>query len=293
MQFLLNLLRGAVIGVAEIIPGVSGGTMAVLMKVYDKLIGSISHLKKQFKKSVGFLLPLVIGMLAAIVALSHVIQFLLANYPMQVNFLFLGLILGILPMLFRKATEKKVRPAHVVPFFVTLAVMVVLACFYFTTDTSVVTQMDALQFLRFMAVGFLAAICLMLPGISGSMVMVIFGIYSSVIAAVSSMHLVILVPVAIGILLGLAFGSKGIDFCLRHFPQPTYFAICGLVLGSAISLVQRALYPDAAGKALSLPGGGAIVASLITLAVGIGISLLFTSDRLTRGHAKKEGPQDA
>lgn len=277
MQYLVNFLRGAVIGVAEIIPGVSGGTLALLMNVYDELIGAIGGLKKQFRKSARFLVPLVLGMGAAILALSHVIKFLLAAYPMQVNFLFLGLILGILPMLFRKATATKVRPIHTAPLFIMLAIMLLMAWVSFGSgviSNAVITAMSAGVFIRFLLVGFLAAVCLILPGISGSMVMVIFGIYDSVIVAVSGLHIIMLMPVGIGILLGVLFGSKMIAYCLRHFPQPTYFAICGLVVGSIVPLVLRAFSHAISPMAIAI--------SVLTLLVGIGTSLLFSGDALTR-----------
>ncbi|WOC32549.1 MULTISPECIES: DUF368 domain-containing protein [Caproicibacterium] len=280
MEFVRNLLCGAVMGIAEIIPGVSGGTMAVLLNIYDKLIGSISHIREQFRKSVLYLLPIVLGMGLALVALSHVISPLLENYPMQVNFLFIGLVTGIIPMLLRRARAGCVRPAATVPFFVMLAVMILLACFYAVTNSGVILTMDFGTFIRFAAVGFLAAVCLMLPGISGSMIMVIFGTYASVIAAITRMDLLMLLPVAIGILCGLLFGAKAIDHCMHHYPQATYFAILGLVSGSVISLAQRALLPEASGKVFTLPGAGGMAASLVLLAAGVGVSLFFTSERM-------------
>lgn len=288
MRFIKDLLCGAVMGIAEIIPGVSGGTMAVLMNIYDKLIGAISHLKEQFKKSVLYLLPIVLGMGLSILALSHVISPLLQNYPMQVNFLFLGLVIGIIPMLFRRACKGGVKPVHILPFIITLAIMIVLACFYSLTNSSVISTMDAGTFIRFALVGFLAAVCLILPGISGSMIMVIFGIYASVIAAISKLNIIMLVPVAIGVLCGLLFGSKIIDYCLHRFAQATFFAILGLVSGSTISLVQRALLPESANKVFTLPGAGGIAVAIVMLAVGIVVSLFFTSERMMNAGESKE-----
>lgn len=288
MRFIKDLLCGAVMGIAEIIPGVSGGTMAVLMNIYDKLIGAISHLKEQFKKSVLYLLPIVLGMGLSILALSHVISPLLQNYPMQVNFLFLGLVIGIIPMLFCRACKGGVKPVHILPFIITLAIMIVLACFYSLTNSSVISTMDAGTFIRFALVGFLAAVCLILPGISGSMIMVIFGIYASVIAAISKLNIMMLIPVAIGVLCGLLFGSKIIDYCLHRFPQATFFAILGLVSGSTISLVQRALLPESANKVFTLPGAGGIAVAIVMLAVGIVVSLFFTSERMMNAGEAKE-----
>lgn len=92
-----TFIAGIIIGIANIIPGVSGGTMAVSMGIYDKLIHAVTHLFKEFKKSCLFLLPVLIGAAAAIVILSRVIEFLFDHYPLQTNLLFIGLIVGGLP----------------------------------------------------------------------------------------------------------------------------------------------------------------------------------------------------
>lgn len=275
MKYLRNILSGAVIGIAEIIPGVSGGTLAVLMGIYDELIGAISHLTKNIKENLKFLIPLLLGMGASIIGFSHVIKFLLENYPMAVNFLFLGLVVGIIPMLTKRATAGKFKVANVVPFVITFAIMIVLAFVSMSSDSNaaLITSMDVGTFFRFMVIGFLAAVCLILPGISGSMIMVIFGIYDSVINAVTKFDILMLLPVGIGIILGILFGSKAIDFSLKKFPQATFFAILGLVAGSTISIYNR--------SGFNLMSGQGVVA-IITLIIGIAISLFFTSDKFQK-----------
>lgn len=271
MTFLRNLFCGAVIGVAEIIPGVSGGTMAVLLGIYDKLIGMISHLKRDFTAAVRFLFPLVAGMGISILALSHLIGYLLAHYPMAVNFFFLGLVLGILPMLLRRANAGGFRAGRAWPVLVTLGVMVLLTLFSdLGSGSALVTELSLPVFLRFMAVGFLAAVCLILPGISGSMIMVIFGTYDSVIEAIRTLNILMLLPVGIGVLLGLVFGSKMVDYCLRRFPCATYWAITGLVVGSVFPLFLR--------SGFALPTLQGFVA-LFTLAAGVAVSLFFTREK--------------
>ena len=271
MNYIKNLLYGAVIGIAEIIPGVSGGTLAVLLGIYDELIAAISHFTKKIKENLKFLIPLLLGMGISILALSHVIKFLLSNYPMAVNFLFLGLIIGILPMLFKKATSGKFKPINIIPFFITLTIMVILAItsIIHTNNQTIITTMSFPIFLRFLIIGFLAAVCLILPGISGSMIMVIFGIYDSVINAISELNIIMLLPVGLGVILGILFGSKIIDYCLKKYSQATFFAILGLVLGSTISIYHRAGF-----NLMSTQG----IVALITLIVGIIISFVTTRD---------------
>ncbi|MBC8569353.1 DUF368 domain-containing protein [Zongyangia hominis] len=274
MEFIKNLLSGAIIGIAEVIPGVSGGTLAVLLGIYDKLIGAISHLREGFRKNLRFLLPLVAGAGVSILLFSRVIEFLLKNFPMAVNFFFLGLIVGIIPMLYKRATADRFKPVHLFPFFITLAVMLAIVfwsgAFAPSASSVLITTMDPLTFLRFLCVGVVAAVCLILPGISGSMMMVIFGIYDSVISAVSSLNIIVLLPVGIGVLIGILFGAKAMDACLHRFPQATYFAILGLVIGSIGCVYMKA------GFALFTMDGAI---AIVTLVIGMVISLLFSSER--------------
>ena len=275
MTTVKNLLYGAIIGLAEIIPGVSGGTFAVLLGIYDNLIGAISRFRKDVKGHLKLLVPLVLGMAVSLVGLSFVIRYLLEEFPMAVNFFFLGLVLGIVPMLYKRSTAGGFRAVNLVPFLITLALMVVLAVVSIRQgdSTAIVREVDALVCLRFAAVGCLAAVCLLLPGISGSMIMVIFGTYDSVITAISEMNILLLLPVGIGVLLGLLFGAKLIDLCLRKAPQATYSAILGLVLGSTISLFERAGFTFASAQ---------WIAALVTLVAGAAISYIFSTDVLTR-----------
>ena len=271
MNFLKNLICGACIGIAEAIPGVSGGTVAVLLKIYDELIGSISKLRKEFKKSILFLIPIVLGMGLGLFGFSHVITYLLENFPMAVNYFFVGLIVGLVPMLLRRSLDGGFRVSSFWPFLVMLGVMAALAFLPGEPAESagLITEMDVPTGIRFFFCGIIAAVCMILPGISGSMMMVIFGVYDSVIKAVSTLNIPVLIPVGLGALVGILFGAKLVDFFLRRFPQATYFGILGLVLGSLFSLFQKAGFDFA-----SPPGAAAI----FTLAAGVAISLFFTKE---------------
>lgn len=271
MNFLKNLICGACIGIAEAIPGVSGGTVAVLLKIYDELIGSISKLRKEFKKSILFLIPIVLGMGLGLFGFSHVITYLLENFPMAVNYFFVGLIVGLVPMLLRRSLDGGFRVSSFWPFLVMLGVMAALAFLPGESAESagLITEMDVPTGIRFFFCGIIAAVCMILPGISGSMMMVIFGVYDSVIKAVSTLNIPVLIPVGLGALVGILFGAKLVDFFLRRFPQATYFGILGLVLGSLLSLFQKA------GFDFASPQGAA---AIFTLAAGVAISLFFTKE---------------
>ena len=122
-----TFIAGIIIGIANIIPGVSGGTMAVSMGIYDKLIHAVTHLFREFKKSCIFLLPVLVGAAAAIVILSRVIEFLFDHYPLQTNLLFIGLIVGGLPAIFKKVKGAKMTVGNGIAFLLFFAVVVGMA----------------------------------------------------------------------------------------------------------------------------------------------------------------------
>ena len=134
MDFLSRIVKGLVVGVANIIPGVSGGTMAVVMGIYDKLIGAVSDLRKDFKNSVLYLLPIGIGAVLGIVLFSHLIEFLLRDFTMPTNIFFLGLILGSIPMIYHRAVREKFKKVSLLPFFVSFAIMMVMTLLQNVSD---------------------------------------------------------------------------------------------------------------------------------------------------------------
>lgn len=234
---------------ANIIPGVSGGTMAVVLGIYDRLIGSLSALRTDFKKSLLFLFPVGVGAGVGILLFSSLIKLLLSHYPTPTNFFFIGLIIGGMPLIYRRALAGRFRFYHAFPFaggvLVLLLMTFVLSKY---SSTGLITSLTVGSALRLFFCSALAAACMILPGISGSMVMVVLGVYTSILNAISGLNIVILTPVALGVLFGVLAGAKLIDLCLRHFPKGTYLAILGLIVGSLVPVFLNAgFHLDAQG----------------------------------------------
>lgn len=271
MQFIWNLLRGAVIGIANVIPGVSGGTMAVVLNIYDTLIGSVSRFFRDWKKNLLFLIPIVLGAGAGILLFSKLVDTLLLQFPTAVNFFFLGLIVGSIPLIAKRAFQGGFRPVHLVPCVLALGLMLALAFFAPASDVgAAVGALDAASFLKLLVSGLIAAVAMLLPGVSGSMMLMIFGVYFTVINAVSTFNIPLLLPVGIGVVLGLLGGAKLIDIFLRRFPQATFWAVLGLILGSLVPVWRQA------GFTFTLEG----LVAVLLLFVGAGVALLLGSDKL-------------
>ena len=167
------ILQGIAVGVANIIPGVSGGTMMVAMGLYDKLIHSITHLKSEFKESMKLLIPIFIGVGIALVALARLIEFLLLHYPLPTNFAFCGLIAGSLPFIFTKVKGAGINAPRALSFLVFFAVVVGLALIGNASGSDANVSFSIVNIIKLFMVGVIAAATMVVPGVSGSMMLMI------------------------------------------------------------------------------------------------------------------------
>ncbi len=281
-RYLLKILRGMVIGAANAIPGVSGGTMMVTMGIYDDIIDSINNLFKKFKKSILTLLPYLIGMLVALVALASLLKALFTHYPLPTNTLFIGLILGGLPIILGRIDKKRIGAGAIIAFLLLFAVVIVQALFKGESTQSF--QMNVGQFIILIGIGMIASGTMIIPGVSGSMVLKTLGYYNWVYTdslsalkdAVFSGNwagcvqpLLVLLPFVIGVVLGIFLVAKLIRFLLDRFPTITFCGVLGLVLASPIAI----LLEDGVMSDLSI---GNILLSLLTFAIGFAAAVLLS-----------------
>ena len=250
MKFLFDILRGAAIGVANIIPGVSGGTLAVSMGIYDKIINSVTGLFRHFKKSVITLLPYGIGMVLGLLGLSFIIEFLFARFPLPTVLLFIGLILGGVPALWKRIKGKKINAISICLFALFFALLVLLPFIAGEERTDLVLTPDAATVIKLFFVGIIASATMVIPGVSGSMILMSLGYYAPILSSITDFvravldfnisaalaECVLLVPFGIGVLVGIFAIAKLIEFLLARFETYTYCAVLGLVAASPISI---------------------------------------------------------
>ena len=246
---LKQVLQGMVVGIANIIPGVSGGTMMVAMGLYDRLIHAITHLKKEFKESMKLLIPIFIGAGIAIVALSRLFEFLLETYPIPTNFAFCGLIAGSLPFIFKKVKGHASGNAADVSF-------------------------NVINVVKLFGVGVIAAATMVVPGVSGSMMLMLLGYYDTILKAINNFidalmafdmnglltGVGILAPFGIGVVIGIFLIAKIIEFIFSKAEIHAYYAIIGLILASPIAILLKT---DWSGVSVII-----IVISVVTFAAG-------------------------
>ena len=255
MEIIINIIRGILIGVANVIPGVSGGTMAVSLGIYDKLISSITGIRKHFKKSVIFLLQLFIGMGVGIIGFAYAIEFLFEKFPFPTAMAFIGLIIGGIPMMYDawktdlRRTRKKAGLGHAIAFLVLFLFAIALPLIGTGADADLTTvNIGNIMILFF--IGMITSATMVIPGVSGSMVLLILGYYTSIIGEITSflgslkaMDLVglghgfaVLTPFGVGVIVGIIVIAKIIDWLLTYYCALTYSAILGLILASPFAI---------------------------------------------------------
>ncbi len=249
-----NLLKGIVMGVANIIPGVSGGTMAVSMGIYDKLLHCVTHLFKEFKESMKFLIPIFIGIGIALVGLSFIIQPAFERFPLQTSCLFIGLIVGGLPAICQKVKGKGIRLSYVLPFLIFFAVVVGMAAMGEKEGTAADLSFNILSVIKLFIVGVIASATMIIPGVSGSMMLLLLGYYNPVISSIKNFITAlvsfdmqgilqgcgVLVPMGLGIVVGIFAIARLIELLFEKFPIQAYWAIIGLIVASPIAVLLMA-----------------------------------------------------
>lgn len=273
-----NVMKGIIIGLANIIPGVSGGTLAVSMGIYDKLIHCITHLFSELKNNILFLFPIMIGMGIAIVGSTFGIDFLFKKFPMETNFLFIGLIVGSLPPVYNKVKGNTVKKGHIISAFVFFAIVVGLALLNEQAGASVELTTSIFSLTKLFIVGVIAAATMVIPGVSGSMMLLLLGYYNPILGAIKSFivsvfsmningiidGIFILTPFGIGVIVGIFAIAKIIEVIFEKYPDYAYWSIIGLIVASPIAILLIA----------SLPQISIIrtVVSIVTFACGFFIS---------------------
>lgn len=262
-----SIFKGMIIGIANIIPGVSGGTMMVSMGIYDKLIHCITHLFSEFKQSVKFLFPIAVGMVIAIIASAFGLEWLFERFPVQANMLFIGLILGSLPILWKNVKGNKIRTGHLISALAFFALVVGLAAFGGAEGAAADLSFGLVNVIKLFAVGVVASATMVIPGVSGSMVLMLMGFYQPVLGAITDFiealtafdmdgileGVGVLAPFGIGVVAGIFGVAKLVEIIFEKFPLYAYWAIIGLVVASPV--------------AIALMGGFAVLGGMGAMAV--------------------------
>ncbi len=254
MKYIIYAIKGICVGIADAIPGVSGGTIAFILKIYDKFLEAMSLKPSKLKKNIPFLVPFILGIGIGIVIASFGLKWLFENHNIPTQFFFIGVIIGSLPMIYRECTiDDKLKPIHIIPFVISAVFIILFNSLDATASTSLTNPILAVIFMA------ISAAAMIIPGLSGAMVLKILGGYEAAINAVTEFNIPLLLVYCIGAAIGLLFTAKLITVMLKKCRRGMYCVIMGLIVGSI-----PAIYP---GFALNIEGVIGIVICIIGIVI--------------------------
>ena len=256
IQMIRLLLIGIVVGMCNVIPGVSGGTMVVVFNIYEQFVNAITLNIKKLIKNWKFVVPVLGGMAAGVLIFSKLITVLYGKFPVQTNYFFFGLILGSIPFLFKLTTKhepgKHLSAKRIISIVICAAAGFVFLLWFSSLEKSVdrtavimvLPEIKPMLLVRIFFAGILGAVAMIIPGISGSLLMLIMGVYPIVIASIPALFssetffhaLFLLLPNGVGVIIGLLGGAKLVSWIMKVAEAQAYSVILGLILASAVTI---------------------------------------------------------
>ncbi len=231
---LFTVLKGLWIGGTLTVPGVSGGSMAMILGIYDKLIESVGAFLpggKNRKKALVFLLEAGLAGVVGFVLFSNLVTMLMTRFPLAVCFFFAGAVAGGIPIILKSAEIHRPKPLDVI--FVLLGIAAVFGISKIPEGLfSIPITLSVKSILLQLLCGILVAIGFVLPGVSLSQMLYVLGIYGEIMDHVSRLDILPLLPLGIGAVIGVLLTAYAVEQLLKHVPRATYLVIFGFMLGS-------------------------------------------------------------
>lgn len=243
-EYFKIFMKGIFMGIADAIPGVSGGTIALLLGIYEELITTISNIKISLfkiltkdglsvfwkKGNLGFLFPLLIGIIASLIVFVNIAQYFLDSFPLLVWSFFTGLIIATSYVIFKKIENFKLKE-----FILVIIASISLILFTKISNNEGLSSTD-FSIIYIFVCALLASSAMILPGISGSLVLVILGVYEYMIESLINYNFYIISTFLIGAIIGLLLLSKILNKLFLRHKNSTFSIMLGLVIGSVVNI---------------------------------------------------------
>lgn len=246
---------GFIVGSTMIVPGVSGGSMAMILGIYDRLISAVSSFRKKPKENFMFLMLFAVSAVIGMFLFSFPLSWLLEHYKAPTIYFFVGAVLGGVPMIAEKAGVRHVD-LEVIGYMLlgTICVLVISGIPVFNFESSTSNLMIYNIFL--LLIGGISAVALILPGISISHFLLVLGVYNQLINALQKMDVIFLGIFGAGIIVGICLITKGLEYLLNQYPKESYLIILGFILGSVVEILP------------GISNGGTLVVCVLTAVAG-------------------------
>ncbi len=259
VDWLLRVVKGVLVGVGFITPGLSGGVLAVVFGIYEPLMRWLGNLREKFLQNLVYFIPVGIGGALGVVAFSAVVDWAFANYAAQFTWLFIGFISGTFPSLLKTSGKEGRKPWH----GALLVVMAALTVFAMRTlENSSFSQLTP-SFTNWLLSGFLMGLGAVVPGMSPSNFLIYFGLYDKMAAGISRLDFGVIIPILIGGVLCVLIFARLVSLLFKKHYAVMYHLILGIVVGSTIAIIPR-----------GVKGVGVIAVCALLFVVGAVISYL-------------------
>lgn len=279
-SFFLDIVRGAAIGIAFIIPGFSGGSIAAILGIYENLVGAIAGIFKEFKKSVVTLLPIGIGMVLGVASLLFPLSWALGAFPIPTVCIFVGLAIGGLPSITDNC-RGKIKITNILALLIPLSLAAALSFLPVRPDVNLLAGLNFGDYILLAVIGLVGSAALVVPGISGSMLLLIFGYYNPIVSLMTDhlfkgrdmgQSIAVLCTVGGGIVVGFFIISIIMRWLLASCPRGTYFAILGFIIGSIPTVYISTAKESGLALSALMPSVWYYVISAVLLALGFAVS---------------------
>ena len=269
MQFLIRILQGALIGLGAVLPGISGGVLCVIFGIYKTIMEFLAEPFRHFKTHVPKLIPVGLGAVIGFLGIANVLSVLLEKYPDPSVCLFVGLIGGMLPSLYREAGEQGRSSASYVSMYVAMAVV-----FGLLVALQVLNVVITPNFGWYVFSGFCLALSVIAPGMSFSTLLMPLGVYEPFVAGIGHMHLAVLIPGGIGALATVVLFAKVVNALFQKHYSVAFHAIVGVVIAATIMIIPFKSFVESIVS---------FIVNMMCLLVGIVVAILL--DRFNKKHA--------
>lgn len=254
-----NFLKGIIVGIGGIAPGLSGSVLLVILGLYQKAINAIGTLFKDFKNNVKFLFPLVLGFGVGVIIFSKIVDFLLGNYEMYTRFAFLGLVLGTIPLFYKEVKKEGFNKKYYI--YIVIAAIIGLSVFFFNKNLfPTVTNPNLFQSV---ILGVAVAGSSIVPGVDSAVILSSLGLYELYVSSIADFNLSILIPAGFGLVIGALVISFIINKLIKRFYTATFSIIFGLFLS---------IIPNVLNGSCVLGWNANSVISIFICIIGFGVS---------------------
>ena len=223
-------------GAGAILPGISSGVLCVIFGIYETLLNCTLNFFKNIKYNFKFLFPIGLGTLVGVILLGNILKYVFYAYPVQTKFMFIGLIIGSVPELLKKANSKKgFKLSYLIYFIFSFSVGVLLVLLEKKLNFSE-NNISQFSFAYLLISGFFMSAGVIIPGVSSTLILILMGVYDAYLLSVSSLYIPFLLPLGIGLIIGSFICMKLIKFLLDNYYSQTFYCIIGFTLGSIFVL---------------------------------------------------------